>query len=143
MPREFLAGDAVIATRSLEEARDAVTRVYLPHELVGPQDAIDMRLNATSDRFLTLGYLTYQAETELRMPAAEQWYHINLQLTGATWASRSDGTSETMRGVSVLSSCRCATPSASTSATTGFIGPPCGHAPCAARARTPPAGTRT
>lgn len=95
MPREFLAGDAVIATRSLEEARDAVTRVYLPHELVGPQDAMDMRLNATSDRFLTLGYLTYQAETELRMPAAEQWYHINLQLTGATWASRTDGTTET------------------------------------------------
>ena len=91
MHQEFLAGDAVMATRSLEEARDAVTRVYLPHELVGSQDAMDMRLNATSDRYLTLGYLTYQAETELRMPAAEQWYHINLQLTGATWASRSDG----------------------------------------------------
>ena len=94
MRREFLAGDAVIATQSLEEARDAVTRVYLPHELVGPQDAMDMRLNATSDRYLTLGYLTYQAETELRMPPAEQWYHVNLQLTGATWASRSDGLTE-------------------------------------------------
>jgi AraC-like DNA-binding protein len=94
MPREYLAGDAVMATRSLEEARDAVTRVYLPHDLIGPQDAIDMRLNATSDRYLTLGYLTYQADAELRMPAAEQWYHINLQLTGATWATRTDGTTE-------------------------------------------------
>lgn len=92
--REYLAGDAVMSTRSLEEARDAVTRVYLPHDLIGPQDSMDMRLNATSDRYLTLGYLTYQAETELRMPAAEQWYHINLQLTGSTWASRSNGDRE-------------------------------------------------
>lgn len=92
MLREYLKDDAVIATQSLEEARDAVTRVYLPHELVGPQDAMDMRLNATSDRHLTLGYLTYGAETELRMPAAEQCYHVNLQLTGETWAWRSDDT---------------------------------------------------
>lgn len=92
--REYLAGDVVMSTQSLEEARDAVTRVYLPHDLIGPQDAMDMRLNATSDRYLTLGYLTYQAETELRMPAAEQWYHINLQLTGSTWASRTDGLTE-------------------------------------------------
>ena len=94
MPGEYLASSAVMATRSLEEARDAVTRVYLPHELVGPEDAMDMRLNAISDRHLTLGYLTYQAETELRMPAAEHWYHINLQLTGATWGHRRDGTRE-------------------------------------------------
>ncbi|MFY0405985.1 AraC family transcriptional regulator [Solicola sp. PLA-1-18] len=94
MTTEYLASDPVMATRSLEEARDAVTRVYLPHELDGPEDAMDMRLNATEDRCLTLGYLTYQAETELRMPAAEQWYHVNLQMTGATWASRSDGTRE-------------------------------------------------
>ncbi|QIK65953.1 AraC family transcriptional regulator [Nocardioides sp. HDW12B] len=92
--QEYLTDDVVMSTRSLEEARDAVTRVYLPHELVGEHDAIDMRLNAVSDRFLTLGYLTYQADTELRMPAAEQWYHVNLQLTGATWAHRSDGTRE-------------------------------------------------
>ena len=50
-----------MATNSLEEARDAVTRVYLPHELVGPSESMDMRLNATSDHHLTLGYLTYQA----------------------------------------------------------------------------------
>ena len=94
MVREYLADDMVMATSSLEEARDAVTRVYLPHELVGPSESMDMRLNATTDQVLTLGYLTYQAETELRMPAAEQWYHVNLQLTGATWASRRDGTRE-------------------------------------------------
>lgn len=91
MLREYLATDQVMATRSLEEARDAVTRVYLPHELVGPQDAMDMRLNAVSDKVLTLGYLTYGADTELRMPAAEQWYHVNLQMTGETWASRGAG----------------------------------------------------
>lgn len=92
MHREYLAGDRIMATRSLEEARDAVTRVYLPHDLEGASETLDMRLNATSDRHLTLGYLTYQAATELRMPAAEQWYHVNLQMTGETWASRRDGT---------------------------------------------------
>ncbi|MBZ5735606.1 AraC family transcriptional regulator [Nocardioides sp. TRM66260-LWL] len=94
MHREYLAADQVMATRSLEEARDAVTRVYLPHELVGESEAMDMRLNAVSDQVLTLGYLTYQAETELRMPATEQWYHVNLQMTGETWCSRRDGATE-------------------------------------------------
>ena len=94
MYREYLGADRVMATRSLEEARDAVTRVYLPHDLLGATEALDMRLNAVSDQVLTLGYLTYQAETELRMPAAQQWYHVNLQMTGETWARRHDGCTE-------------------------------------------------
>ncbi len=94
MQREYLGGDQIMATRSLEDARDAVTRVYLPHDLVGESEALDMRLNAVSDQVLTLGYLTYQAETELRMPAAAQWYHVNLQMTGETWARRRDGRTE-------------------------------------------------
>ncbi|MFI9626596.1 AraC family transcriptional regulator [Streptomyces sp. NPDC052042] len=88
---EYLASASVIETHSLEEAREAVTKIYLPHDLVGPQDAMNMRLNALTDRHMTLGYLTYQAEAELTMPATEHCYHVNLTIVGETRASRSDG----------------------------------------------------
>lgn len=84
----------VIATRSLEEARDAVTRVYLPHDLTASYDRVDMTLNAVSDHHFTLGYLTYHAETELVMPATENCYHVNLTTAGTTDADRTDGSRE-------------------------------------------------
>lgn len=89
--QQYLSSVPVISTHSLEEARDAVTRVYLPHDLVGPADAMDMRLNATTDRHMTVGYLTYQAETELTMPPTEHCYHVNLTIAGETQARRTDG----------------------------------------------------
>ena len=89
--QQYLSSVPVISTRSLEEARDAVTRVYLPHDLVGPADAMNMRLNATTDRRMTVGYLTYQADAELTMPATEHCYHVNLTVAGRTQARRSDG----------------------------------------------------
>lgn len=81
----------VLGTNSLEEARDAVTRVYLPHDLTAAQDRVDMTLNAVSDHHFTLGYLTYHAWTELVMPATENCYHINLTTAGQTYADRTDG----------------------------------------------------
>ncbi len=88
---EYLSSSPVIRTTSLEEARDAVTRVYLPHRLEGRQDTLDMRLNAVSDRTLTVGFLTYQAETELSMPPTQLAYHVNLTVVGSTRAQRGDG----------------------------------------------------
>jgi len=88
---DYLTSSPVVRTRSLEEAREAVARVYLPHRLEGRQEKLDMRLNAVSDRTLTLGFLTYQAETTLSMPPAQTCYHINLNIVGRTSASRSDG----------------------------------------------------
>lgn len=88
---ERLASARVMHTTSLEHARAAVEEVYLPHRLTGERELIDMRLNAVSDRYLTLGYLTYQAETELDMPPTGDCYHINLNTVGQTWARRGDG----------------------------------------------------
>lgn len=88
---EYLASAPVIDTHSLEEAREAVTRIYLRHDLVGPDGAMNMRLNAVTDRHMTLGYLTYQADAELTMPATEDCYVVNLTIVGETKASRSDG----------------------------------------------------
>jgi AraC-like DNA-binding protein len=81
----------VLGTRSLEEARDAVTRVYLEHDLTAPDDSMEMTLNAVSDRNLTLGYLAYNSRARLVMPPTEDCYHVNLTLSGHTDASRSDG----------------------------------------------------
>ena len=102
---ERLRSAPVIHTTSLEQARAAVEEVYLPHRLTGRRDALDMRLNAVSDRYLTLGYLTYQAETELDMPPTEDCYHVNLNTVGQTWASRGDGSlthTQAQRGGTVL-----------------------------------------
>jgi hypothetical protein len=57
-PAAPLARFPVVGTHSLEEARDAVTRIYLPHDLVAAHDEVDVTLNAVSDHHLTLGYLT-------------------------------------------------------------------------------------
>jgi AraC-like DNA-binding protein len=89
--KEYLASASVIDTNSLEEAREAVTRIYLRHDLIGSEDTMRMRLNAVSDRHMTLGYLTYQADAELIMPATENSYVVNLTVVGQTRASRGDG----------------------------------------------------
>jgi len=91
---EYLASAPVIATRDLEAARDAVARTYLRHELVGIDGAIDMRLNTVAGPGLTLGYLTYQAETQLIMPRTEDSYIVNLTVAGRTIGSRGDGARE-------------------------------------------------
>jgi AraC-like DNA-binding protein len=91
---EHLASAPVIATHSLEAAREAVTRIYLRHDLAGPDGAMNMRLNAITDRQMTFGYLTYQADAVLTMPATEDFYIVNLTVEGRTWASRGDGVRE-------------------------------------------------
>ena len=93
-PDRQLCSFPVMATQSLEEARDAVTRVYLPHDLTADDDRLDMTLNAVSDSHFTLGYLTYQASTTLVMPATENCYHVNLTTVGRTDADRTDGARE-------------------------------------------------
>jgi AraC-like DNA-binding protein len=95
---------SVVHTTDLDAAREAVSDVYLPHHLVrasaGPMEMI---LNACGNRGVTLGYLTYQAETTLHMPAPEDFYHLNLTTAGHTSGSRDDGRrAETRAGDSGL-----------------------------------------
>ncbi|MFI5614005.1 AraC family transcriptional regulator [Amycolatopsis sp. NPDC051903] len=87
----------VLGTRDLEEARDAVTRIYLDHDLTVPGDRLAMTLNATADRMFTIGYLSYAACAKLVMPPTEDCYHVNLTLGGRTDADRSDGDRATTR----------------------------------------------
>lgn len=82
----------VVATSSVEEARAAVTHVYLPHALEADNGLLKMRLNAARQKRFTLGFLAYGAQAELRMPPTETTYHVNLTTSGRTFAERGDGT---------------------------------------------------
>lgn len=90
-PAARLSRYPVLGTRHLEEAREAVTRVYLDHSLTAPDDRLEMTLNAVSDRKFTLGYLTYRSCAKLVMPPTEDCYHVNLTIAGRTHATRTDG----------------------------------------------------
>jgi AraC-like DNA-binding protein len=82
----------------VEEAREAVSRIYLRHNLSSRDGALNMRFNATASGHMTLGYLTYQAEAELTMPPTEDCYIVNLTIAGATRGSRGDGVRERTAG---------------------------------------------
>ncbi|MFF1255105.1 AraC family transcriptional regulator [Pseudarthrobacter sp. NPDC058329] len=82
----------VVHTSDIDAARDAVTGTYLPNDMTTHGDGqLNMTLNAWGGRDLTLGYLTYQAETKLRMPPPEEFYHVNLTTAGGTEGFRADG----------------------------------------------------
>ncbi|PKW16568.1 AraC family transcriptional regulator [Saccharopolyspora spinosa] len=97
--KNLLSSHPVLATGALEEARNAVTEVYLPHELINVEgrDEVAMVLNAVKDRNFTLGYLTYGSSARLTMPATEDTYHVNLTIAGSTFADRQDGERATTR----------------------------------------------
>jgi hypothetical protein len=81
----------VVSTSSVDEAREAVTDVYLPHALRADNEPLTMRLNAAHQKRFTLGFLAYGANAELRMPPTETTYHVNLTTAGRTFAERGDG----------------------------------------------------
>lgn len=81
----------VVATSSVDEAREAVTDVYLPHALRAENEPLAMQLNAAHQKRFTLGFLAYGAKAELRMPPTETTYHVNLTTAGRTFAERDDG----------------------------------------------------
>jgi AraC-like DNA-binding protein len=88
----YLASAPAFATRSVDEARDAVARIYgIEHDLTARDDVIDMRLNAAPGCRMTLGYVTYGAEIEWTLPRKEDCYVVSLIVTGHNLLSRSDG----------------------------------------------------
>lgn len=98
-PPPRLSQYSIMDTRSLEEARDIVSRVYLEHALSAPKERLAATLNAASNRRFTIGYLTYQSSAKLVMPPTEDCYHVNLTVEGRTEASRTDGARQTTRAM--------------------------------------------
>jgi AraC-like DNA-binding protein len=88
---EYLASAPVISTRSLDEAREAVARRFVRHELVGPDDRIDMRFNAVTGRRMTVAYFKYGREVEDTTPPTDDRYIVYMTVAGQNLVSRSDG----------------------------------------------------
>jgi AraC-binding-like domain len=102
--RHTLRHFPVLTTSSVDEARAAVTDVYLPHALRA-ESGLKMRLNAARRRRFTLGFLAYGAHAELGMPPTETTYHINLTTRGKTFAERGDGTRAATAAAPAASPC--------------------------------------
>jgi AraC-like DNA-binding protein len=79
---ELLAAHPVSRADDLDEARDAVTRLYVPHALDAfERGPLGMRLNAVRVGAVTAGYLTYGAEVLMRAGEVMD-YHVNIPVTG-------------------------------------------------------------
>src|ERR1700712_3726388 len=75
----------VVHTAKVDEAREVVTEVYLPHRL-DPIDGarpLDMRLDAFGVGSMTAGRLTYGSAVRLRTVEAS-CFHVNVPLRGRT-----------------------------------------------------------
>jgi AraC-like DNA-binding protein len=75
----------IVHTADSDEAREAVTQVYLPHRL-DPLDGsrpLDMRLDAFQVGSMTAGRLTYGTAVRLRTVEA-RCFHVNVPLRGRT-----------------------------------------------------------
>lgn len=96
MQRELFPGYPVVRTADCDQARDAVTRFYLPHRLepLHRSAPLDMQLNAIRLGAVTAGYLRYGSDVRI-VTAEAAHYHINIPLNGGTdcWC----GTQEPVR----------------------------------------------
>jgi AraC-like DNA-binding protein len=82
---EVFRGHEVASTADLDEARQAMERVYLPLRMAMTQRAavLDMRLNAVRVGSLTAGYARFGSDVRIVTVEAEQ-YHVNIPLSGGT-----------------------------------------------------------
>ncbi|MCP2242394.1 AraC family transcriptional regulator [Lentzea aerocolonigenes] len=78
-----LSAFPVVHVTDLDEARLAIERTYLPHQLSvrEPLERFDMRLNAVKVGALTAGHLSYGAPVRLTTVDASN-FHVNIPLTG-------------------------------------------------------------
>lgn len=78
-----------LATHDLDQAREIVTKIYIPHDLTTKHGLpLNFKLShLTSDR-LTVGHCIYGADADLWVPPMLDCYHVNLTLSGKTMVSQ-------------------------------------------------------
>ena len=83
-PRLPLSNFAVIATEDLDQARDAVARIFCPHDLqLGHgQQAFDTRHHVAPLRDLSLNYVQYGAEVMIDPGCLGSFYLLQIPLRG-------------------------------------------------------------
>ncbi len=91
-PADPLQQHGRLRTDDAALAQAVVAEVYEPHVLepIGSK-RLDARLNAVQLGGCTLGYLTYGTESRITLPPSEQWYHINVTLSGSSHVARENG----------------------------------------------------
>lgn len=90
-----------VSTCDLEEAKDHVTKVYIPHDLESRDgQPLDFKLRYLASERLTIGHLRYGADAELLVPPMVSCYHVNLTLHGATMVGQAGCTASTEAGQS-------------------------------------------
>jgi AraC-like DNA-binding protein len=82
-PVERFPGLPVARTSDVDEARESVTAMFLPHHLrlVDRASALNMRLNAVRSGPVTAGFLRYGPDLWMRTVDAGS-YHVNIPLSG-------------------------------------------------------------
>ncbi|NMH96628.1 AraC family transcriptional regulator [Pseudonocardia sp. K10HN5] len=94
-------GRQVLATQDLEQARDIITRVYIPHALrTRDGSPLDFRLRHLRSDRLTVGHCIYGADAELTVPPMRDCYHVNMTLHGHTAVSQRREAATTVGGES-------------------------------------------
>lgn len=83
--KELFSGYPVASAADADEAREAVTRTFLPHQLhvLERNVRLDMRLNAVRVGAVTAGYMRYGGEVRLVTVDASN-YHVNVPLVGSS-----------------------------------------------------------
>jgi AraC-like DNA-binding protein len=94
---EQLATFPALRTRDVAEAEAVVSQVYAPHRLTSGI-GLDVRLNVSRGRRVTLGWLRYGAEAWLAVPPMHNAYHLNLTLTGTTVVRQGHAETRTVAG---------------------------------------------
>jgi hypothetical protein len=81
--KELLTGHPVARAADVDEAHDAVTRLYLPHrlEVLERDTALNMTLNAVRMGAVTVGYFRYGGAVRMVTADASN-YHINVPVAG-------------------------------------------------------------
>lgn len=85
---ERLAKHRLVRTTRIDEAEDAVSRVFLPHRITPAATGVplDMRLNAVRLGSITAAYLTYGQTLEMRTNDLTA-YHFDLPVAGHSRSS--------------------------------------------------------
>ncbi|MFD4198280.1 MULTISPECIES: AraC family transcriptional regulator [Amycolatopsis] len=83
-------GHVTFTTSDPDEARDTLTRLYLPLELLPERGELAMRLDATAHTALTIGLISFGPRIRVRCPPNAH-YHVVLPLAGRARYHSGDG----------------------------------------------------
>ncbi len=85
-PNELVRRHASVRTADVDQAREAVAKIFTPHrlELLGSTAPLDARLEAVSFGSVTTGRLRYGSDVHLLNLEALESYFVNIPLAGYT-----------------------------------------------------------